>query len=164
MHSPRYKPPRPHPALLLTVLLVGGAAQADIYRWTDANGQVHYGSRPPADASAEAMDIPRRERPAAADSADDSAARRERQRRLLDLYRHEREQKKAAAAQAAQRRQQREQRCNRLQAQWRRLTFAAPIYFKRDDGGRDYLSDAQRAEQQARLRSAYIEACGEAPP
>jgi glutaredoxin len=35
-------------AMLLTLLILGcAAAQADVYRWVDANGEVHYSDHPP---------------------------------------------------------------------------------------------------------------------
>ncbi|WP_390889750.1 DUF4124 domain-containing protein, partial [Leclercia adecarboxylata] len=37
-------------ALLLTAVLVPMLASAQIYRWTDAEGRVHFGQRPPAGA------------------------------------------------------------------------------------------------------------------
>ena len=43
---------------LAMVLALGPAAQAQVYKWTDANGQVHYGSQPPAEGqAAETLDI-----------------------------------------------------------------------------------------------------------
>ena len=152
-------------ALLLSLAAIasGAAAAAEIYRWTDANGQVHYGQRPPHDVP----EVRTLQVPASTESASgtdpDNAQRRERQRRMLEAYRYERERKQAAAAEAAQREQQRAERCRAIQTQWRRLAFTGRVYYKRDDGGRDYLSDEQRAAEQARLRPAYIEACGEEP-
>lgn len=40
-------------SLLIVTLLLSTAVQADIYRWTDAGGQVHYGDRPPAGSGAQ---------------------------------------------------------------------------------------------------------------
>ncbi|AEA83023.1 conserved hypothetical protein [Stutzerimonas stutzeri DSM 4166] len=37
-------------ALLLTLILMPALASAQIYRWTDAEGRVHFGQRPPAGA------------------------------------------------------------------------------------------------------------------
>lgn len=37
-------------ALLLTLILMPALASAQIYRWTDADGRVHFGQRPPAGA------------------------------------------------------------------------------------------------------------------
>ncbi|MCB1733753.1 MAG: thermonuclease family protein [Gammaproteobacteria bacterium] len=46
-----------HPIRIRSVLLIAGAlvamcaAATDVYRWTDADGEVHYGSRAPTDAT-----------------------------------------------------------------------------------------------------------------
>jgi len=49
-------------ALLLAASL---PVQAQVYKWTDADGRVHYGGTPPADAeSAQALDIPSQPTPA----------------------------------------------------------------------------------------------------
>ena len=156
---------RNHLALVIiaAMMSMGPAVAGEVYRWTDADGQVHYGQRPPDDAAgARSVQLPESVGPAR--TADpDGAQRRDRQRRLLEAYTHERRQKRAAAAESAQRQQEQAQRCHALQAQWRRLTFGGRVYFKREDGTREYLSDERRAAEQAKLRPAYIEACGEAP-
>ena len=156
---------RKRAALLIVVgtITTGAAIAGDVFRWTDADGRVHYGPHPPQGArNTQSILLPESAAPDRA--ADPSGAqRRERQRRMLDAYAHERERKKAAAAEAEQRRQQRAERCRAIQTQWRRLAFGGRVYFRRDDGSRDYLSDEQRAAEQAQLRPAYIEACGEEP-
>lgn len=43
-------------ALVLCLLLMP-AADADVYRWRDADGRVHYGDQPPADAPSEPVPI-----------------------------------------------------------------------------------------------------------
>lgn len=144
------------------VFAARGLMAADIYRWTDADGQVHYGQRAPGHADATKIDAPQGgSRPPAVDA--DNASRRARQQRLLDAYAYEREQKRAEAAQAAQKQRARASRCSRIKTRWRALSHPGPIFTKRADGGRDYISDEQRAARLSRLRPAYIEACGEAP-
>jgi hypothetical protein len=45
------------PWALLALLLVSGAAVAGkVYRWTDDQGQQHFGDRPPAEAAASVLD------------------------------------------------------------------------------------------------------------
>ena len=41
--------------LILAVFLPPAVAQEAIYRWQDAQGNIHYGSKPPADVRAESM-------------------------------------------------------------------------------------------------------------
>lgn len=44
--------------LLVIVLIISAAAQAQpVYKWTDAQGVVHYGDRPPADTKSEEVAI-----------------------------------------------------------------------------------------------------------
>lgn len=136
-------------------------AMADVYRWQDASGQVHYGSRPPAGASGERLHMP--SAPAAVARPTDDADRLERQRRLLDAYSYDREQRAAAAAKAEQQREQQATRCREIKRRWAGLSFAGPVFVRRADGGRDYLDDSQRAAQKERLRPAYLQACGEPP-
>jgi hypothetical protein len=46
-------------------LMLGPAAQAQVYKWTDANGQVHYDSNPPAEGqAAQTLDIQSQPTPA----------------------------------------------------------------------------------------------------
>lgn len=40
----------------LLILLYPSIVQADIFTWTDAEGRVHYGDRPPADSMARQLD------------------------------------------------------------------------------------------------------------
>jgi glutaredoxin len=44
--------------LLLVCLLFAPAAGADIYRWTDAEGRIHYSDKPPADRKTKQVRIP----------------------------------------------------------------------------------------------------------
>jgi hypothetical protein len=143
----------------LMVALAAGAA--DIYRWTDDNGQVHYGQRPPTQG-AKRLDMPSTEAPPGVTDAA-AAERRARQKRLLDAYTYEREQDEAERKREDERARQLVQECQRLQRYWRRLAYAGPVYLKGDGGERRYLDDEQRAAEMERLRPAYRQACGKGP-
>ena len=149
--------------MVVGVVLSGSVVAGDVYRWTDPDGQVHYGPHPPRDAhNAQNLSLPETGAPARGVDVD-NAQRRDRQRRMLEAFAHERERKKASAAEVAERERQRVERCRAIRTQWRHLAFGGRVYFRRDDGTRDYLSDERRAAERARLRPAYIEACGEEP-
>jgi hypothetical protein len=137
------------------------ANAAEIYRWTDENGQVHYGERPPDDR-AQPMDIPT-ESSSAPRLQSDETARRARQQRLLEAYEYERARKAERAALAANKASQLAVQCERLRNQWRRLNFGGPVYFQGEDGERRYLDEDQRTAEKNRLRPAYREACGTSP-
>ena len=146
-------------ASLLMALQVGAA---QVYRWTDQNGQVHFSQRPPPGA-AQRMDLPESEPRGAPGDTELMQQRRERERRLLEDYDYERAQKKARQAREASARQKAAEQCGKLQDYWRRLTFPGPLYVTRDDGEREYLTDEQRESEKARMRPAYVRACGREP-
>ena len=147
--------------LIIPFLCLSLPAVAEVYRWVDPDGQVHYGESPPSEG---ALKI---ELPEALESSPEpdreTADRLARQQRLLDAYEHERERKEAAAADASRARQADAARCADLRQHWRRLSFAGPVYYQSPDGGRDYLNDEQREAAKQRLRPAYAAACGEPP-
>lgn len=147
------------PVICLALLPL--AAPADIYRWKDETGQVHYGQRPPP-AGADKLEL--EQRPATRAVPDSQAARRARQQRLLEAFAYEREQKRAAAERAARDNRRSAADCRRLQRRWRLLSHPGPVYLANDDGGRDYLSDERRAAAKTDIRPAYLRACGEEPP
>lgn len=144
----------------LVSALHAGAAQ--VYRWTDENGQVHFGQRPPP-GGGQRMDLS--ESGPVNTYGDDSGLerRRERERRLLESYEYEREQKKARMAREEEERRAAAADCRKLQNIWQRLMFKGPVFFRREDGSRDYLNDQQREAEKARIRPAYERACGRSP-
>jgi serine phosphatase RsbU (regulator of sigma subunit) len=143
------------------MLLLATAESAEVFRWTDENGQVHFSQRPPP-RDAQRLQLPERA-PGHTGSDEELMRRRERERRLLESYEYERSQERAREAREADARQEVAERCTRLQQYWRRLSHPGPVYIRRDDGERDYLSDAQREAEQARIRPAYVQACGREP-
>ena len=46
-----------HRCLVLAALLLAAPAAAQVYKWTDPSGKVHYGDRPPDDAKKEELKI-----------------------------------------------------------------------------------------------------------
>ncbi|MCB1725039.1 MAG: DUF4124 domain-containing protein [Chromatiaceae bacterium] len=149
--------------LLLACLGTGVTAVAgEVYRWTDAGGQVHFEQGPPRDRDAQRLDM-HESRPRAERTDPPLAERRDRQQRLLESFEYERDRKRAAALRERSRQNRNAGYCDELRLQWRRLNHPGPIFHTRADGGRDYLSDAQREGEKDKLRPAYREACGEEP-
>ena len=73
------------PALYLVLALaLSPIAQAQVYKWTDANGQVHYDSKPPPEGSAaQTLDIQSQPTPASGVNNVQSLQRATRQMREL---------------------------------------------------------------------------------
>ena len=147
--------------MLASLLLALPAGAAEVYRWTDQNGQVHFSQRPPPGES-QRMDLPEGD-PGGATGDAELMQRRDRERRLLEDYDYERAQKKARQAREADAQQRAAEQCGKLQEYWRRLSFPGPLYLTRDDGEREYLTDEQRESERVRMRPAYVRACGREP-
>lgn len=157
------KPRNPWLPFLLTMMclvLALPVPAAEIFRWTDDSGQVHYGQRPPA-GGADRIELPQDGAGGGTDAG--IAQRRERQGRLLDAYEYERAQKKARRALQEEQQQTAATRCASLRRYWRQLSYPGPLYLTLAGGGRDYLSDEQRESEKTRIRPSYIDACGEKP-
>ena len=145
--------------LLAGLLLALPVVAAEVYRWTDQNGQVHFGRRPPP-GEAQRINVPE-SAPGGGDT--ELLQRRDRERRLLEDYDYERAQKKARQAREADAQQKAAAQCDKLRDYWRRLSFPGPLYLTSDDGEREYLTDDQRESEMARVRPAYVRACGREP-
>ena len=90
---------RPMVLPVLALLLMSAAETAEVYRWTDENGQVHFSQRPPP-RDAQLLQLPE-SGPGRTDADTDLMRRRERERRLRESYEYERTQKKARQSRAA---------------------------------------------------------------
>ena len=111
------------------------AASAEIYRWVDENGRVHYGDQPP-DQSAEALDV----RPGSGPSPGERAARR----------------------QAEQAEQARALQCGRAQAQLQDYEQAVRLVERDADGNERELSAAERERLMQRAAADVATFCDDA--
>jgi hypothetical protein len=137
-------------ALLLLVL--AAPATAELYKWTDSNGRVHFSDTAPAQKQkAEVLKAPvaippgAPSSPAATAPGTDDADRRMRERRLTEAWRQEAEQKERDAAEAAAKQAERAAKCadlrNSLQA-----AEGRPVYITNANGEKEFLDEATRRQ------------------
>jgi hypothetical protein len=137
-------------ALVLT--LVATVAAAEVYKWVDEDGKVHYGDRrPSAGGDARALDLP----PAPSKDAD-HAERSLQRRRLLDAFEAERDERRQAEAEAAAARREHDERCALVKRDLARFERANVVYSHDQSGARIYMSDEERHEAAASAR-AWVE-------
>jgi len=115
------------------------AASAEIYKWIDEEGQVHYGDKPVGDASEQ---IKLRAEPTADGNAEARHAKRD---RLLEIFEEQRSERQALAAKQRAEREERRQRCEEAKRQQQKYETASAIFEKDDDGNRRILSDEEHA-------------------
>ncbi|WP_165495685.1 DUF4124 domain-containing protein [Marinobacter halodurans] len=147
---------------LMTLSLLALAVlplHAEVYQWTDAQGQVHFGDRPPANADARERQIesPRRLNGA----GEDSAARI----RELDEFFRRRQDERRAEEQAAAKREaaseKRDEACRRMLAELRHMKTINRFYRLNDQGETVFLSGEEGDRLRRNYRQSYEEHCGD---
>jgi Domain of unknown function (DUF4124) len=142
--------------LLLLCATASLPVSADVYRWTDADGRVHFGDRAPPTGAA----VERIEASAGSATTDPELQRhRERSRKLLEVWDAERRDRNEALAAAAVEAAERDQACAQLRAELEQSRQAAYLVRKSADGARGILSSAEREQYERALADALAAHC-----
>lgn len=144
--------------LAMAGVLAVGSIQAEVYRWVDERGKVHFSDQPKS-GGAQRLELSEPEpSPGGINQQQLDAERRIQQERMLDAYREEREARAQQRQQAAAEERQRSQNCayarNRL-----REYGNARLYQPLEDGGRRYLDNAERQREIERAEAAVQRWC-----
>ena len=135
--------------LILALAAASAVATGEVYKWLDADGNVHYGDRPPATGlDSRSLSLP----PAPAPQGD-QAQRSLKQRRLLDAFEAERDQRDQAAAEAAAGKREHTRDCEKARRDLARFARANIVYTKDASGARIYMSDEERRDAAANARA-----------
>lgn len=140
----------------LFLLSLGPFSHAAVYQWTDANGQTHFGDRPPAKASSKEVRV--NAAPAQAD-----ATARDRQQKMtefLEQQQQEREERQAAEAKARQQAERQAEMCRKLQARLKHLESVSTFYDINDKGEREYVSEEENLQIREQFRAKVRQECG----
>lgn len=131
------------------LLLLALPVKAQVYKWVDEQGRVHYGDKP---HGIEAQSVPVRPAPTTGPSAEPPQDRDEAQRRLLHDLEQDRLEREEARERKTQEQARRERNCALARDRLRRLESAGLLYDLDAQGDRRVLGDAERlaAEEQAR--------------
>jgi len=137
-------------ALLLSGQL---SVHAEVYRWVDEKGQMHFGDQA-REASTSA--IKPHSRPA---TEGDQQQRMQKTRKLLNAYQIERQQLREQKAKQKEQSEKRKKDCIRARENLSKYTDYGNIYQLGEDGKREYLSEQQRTALVQRSREAVALLC-----
>ena len=130
---------------LVIILQVVSPVQAEIYKWTDEQGRVHFSDKPPGQ---DALQYQLRESASTdkppAGTNQTEAERRRKQHKLMESLEAERIEKEQAAAKQKQHQAVRARNCQHAQAELRASKEANLIYNYDASGNKVYLSEAQK--------------------
>lgn len=142
--------------LAICGLLIGGYASADIYRWVDANGVVHYSDTPVDGAERIAIDSNATNpelvaaRAAEAQGQREAAAARRDEQAAADQERQAKEEQIEA---------QREASCRKARAALENYNTNRRFYRPLDNGERDWLSEEEVAEAKEAAQESAEKYC-----
>jgi len=136
--------------LLLIATLLPALATAEIYRWTDEQGRVHFGQRPVAGAE------PVQVRPQVVERDEHTREREARTQRFHDARREEQQQ---AAATAAAQRAERASECQDLRRRLAQIPEGFSYYRTDANGERIYYSDEETDTARRQLRERIAQRC-----
>ena len=142
--------------------LATGALAAEIYKWVDEDGNVHYGDRPTGEGVTEQSQIERvavTSRPTDAEQVQAGIdARLERQSVRADARAAREEEEKeqeALRAEAAER----AEKCATYRERLQRFVQSRRLYRVDDSGERTYLDEGQMEEARTRVQQQVEEYC-----
>lgn len=131
-------------------------AATEVYKWTDDDGRVHFGDKPP-DTQAERMTIRSAPAPAA------TSPQQDRLQRMLDDYARERQTRETNEAEQARAEAARERRCTLAKRRRHAAENANFLYDYDARGERRILDGADYDAALAKLRADVEDACAAAP-
>lgn len=139
-------------AFFLCTLLLPCIASAEIYRWTDANGQVHFGEAPRAGSGAVQVEV----KPQVMVQ---DAATAERQQRTERFYQARREEQQQANEKNRELQAKNAQECQQLREQYAQLADGGTFYKVDAQGERQYYEEAQLDSARSRLKARLAQRC-----
>ncbi|MCQ4326554.1 DUF4124 domain-containing protein [Stutzerimonas stutzeri] len=136
--------------LFLALALLPLLASAQIYRWTDAQGQVHFGQRPAP--GAERIEV----RPQVMERDEPTREREVRSERFFEARRQE---QRAADQQAGALHAKREQECRSLRSRLAQLQQGGRFFRNDATGARVYYSESEIEAARQQLATRIDQAC-----
>ena len=154
-------------AMIMGTGLVAPPVAAETYKWTDAEGKVHYSDQPPPANAKEQGTVKsiKPSTPAAASAPTEKGAPAAKtptyveqeadfKKRQVEAAEREAAEKKKAAEVAEKRRN-----CEQARASLKNLQLGGRIASANAQGERDYLSDAQLAQEMERTKKSVDDWC-----
>ena len=143
-------------SMVILILLIPLSANAGVYKWVDANGQTHFGDRPPAKAASSEVKV--HSAPASVDAG--ARERHQKMTEFLEQQQEERETRQAANAKAEEKAEKQAELCRKLRARLKFLASVSTFYNINDQGERIYVNEAENTRIREDFREKVRSTCG----
>lgn len=142
--------------IAIFILTLSGVLHAEIYKWTDENGNVQFGDNPGVGVKAEKIEI-KEASPAGIDQ--EVKKRLEKQEKLLKVLDEERNEKEEIKLAKEKEKEKRKKNCARFRDYKKRLDASGPIYDLDEEGNRVYFSEEENKAERQRVERLVREWC-----
>lgn len=139
----------------MMLLFLSSVVHAEIYKWTDDKGNIHYGDKPVTNSKE--MDIS--EEPSQ-NQAVSKSERDERRKKLLESFDVDRQKKKEKSAENRKNKKQRDAQCGHAKDRLRRYKTASSLYDVDKHGKRTTLSGDVHKKAIKDLQKKIRKYCG----
>jgi membrane-bound lytic murein transglycosylase len=149
------------PALVGSIWLLAAPAAAQTYKWTDADGKVHYSDQPPPANIKETVTVkPRKQAaPATKDAPAAKAKDYVEQEAAFKKRQVETAEREAAEKKATEDSAEKKRNCDQVRTQLKSMQAGGRVVQANAQGEREYMSDAQIAQEIERLKKAEANLC-----
>lgn len=145
---------------LLLLMLMSCTASAEIYRWVDKDGNVHFGDKPGHSGAVELKVNEGLPNKAVTEFSDDSElTREEKRKRVIDAMNEDRVERNKLKEEERQQKKIKRMNCARLKDKLRSVKRATGLYNLDKDGNRVFLSHKDRNKSESSLRRAIAKHC-----
>lgn len=143
-------------SVLLASCMLVISVQAEVYRWTDEDGRVHFGDRPPsASQSTEKVNI----QVPTAPTEGMSFERRQRQQEMLENWNAERQERNEKRQAAREDKRKKDALCQQLLGEKREAERSTHVYSLDENGERVYYDEKKAEEYLKNIVKRYKETC-----
>jgi hypothetical protein len=143
-------------SVIICSLLFSFAAQAEVYKWVDADGKTHFGDKVPESTKVETINLPTSPRSSQPDVSTQEL--KQRQQKLLDAINEDRSLKQKKTQEHAEKQAQLNQNCAKLRDYLKNIS-SGRIYDLDKKGERVYANDAEHDKEVKQTESDLKKYC-----
>ena len=144
-------------ALALATAVAGSAMATEIYKWTDEDGNVHYGDRPSGSPTEERLQIVSKRTDSSAVHNELTALAERREQSAEAKATRDEQKKKDDEARAAK--AEREKKCEMYRARLEKFVTSRRLYREDEKGERVYLDENEMRQARQAVQDQVEEYC-----
>ena len=145
--------------LLLLLIFISQTVTAEIYKWVDGNGKVHFGDRPGNSNAVEINVEEGKVKKIINTEGGETLTRDEKRQRILDAMNEDREERDKLKEEESLQRKNKKIKCAQLRDTLRNIERAAGVYNLDENGKRVFLSKKGRGNSERSLKKAIDRNC-----